>query len=104
MLKEIVKEILYLVRCLVERGKNMKKNAYDVSMDLYRKSPMIHGLLTGVGIGAILMAGLKLLDVAITGRTAGSICNNLTKNATISEDGKSFIFPINSGKEDAKDK
>lgn len=82
----------------------MKKNAYDVSMDLYRKSPMVHGLLTGLGLGAILVAGFKLLDVAITGRTAGSICNHLTKNATLSEDGKSFIFPIDSNKEDAKDK
>lgn len=82
----------------------MKKNAYDVSMDLYRKSPIVHSILTGFGIGAILIAGLKLIDVAITGRTAGSICNHLTKNATISEDGKSFIFPITSDKEDAKDK
>lgn len=82
----------------------MKKNAYDVSMDLYRKSPVVHGLLTGFGLGAILIAGFKLLDVAITGRTAGSICNHLTKNAAISEDGKSFIFPIDSGKECAKDK
>ena len=81
----------------------MKKSAYDVSMDLYRKSPVVHGLLTGFGLGAILVAGFKLLDVAITGRTAGSICNSLTKNATISEDGKSYIFHINSGKEDAED-
>lgn len=82
----------------------MKKNAYDVSMDLYRKSPILHGLLTGFGLGAILVAGFKLLDVAITGRTAGSICNHLTKNATISEDGKSFIFPIDACKKDTEDK
>ena len=81
----------------------MKKNAYDVSMDIYRKSPMVHSLLTGAGLGVIIMAGLKLIDVAITGRTAGSICNHLTKNATISEDGKSFIFPIDSDKKDTKD-
>ena len=81
----------------------MKKNAYDVSMDLYRKSPIVHGLLTGFGLGAILVAGLKLIDVAITGRTAGSICNHLTKNATISDDGKSFIFHINSSKKDTDD-
>ena len=70
----------------------MKKDALSISTNLYMKHPMLHSLLTGMGLGLIACIGFKFLEVSIEGRDIGIIANEMPKKFKVSEDGKTFTL------------